>query len=145
MSVPFGLPASALVLTPRGLVPLGSVAPGDVVASLDPETGTWSEARVLATPAWSVDQVVDIAYDGGVLVGVTPGTGVWDAFEEGWRAVGSLSTLSQLLVGDRVGVSPRDVTGFTERAVDREVRHLTLAPPHLAFVADGVVVRHKEG
>lgn len=144
MSVPFGLPPSTAVLAPGGSVVLGSIAAGDAVLAFDPESGVWSEARVVAVPAWTVDQVVDVVFEGGVLEGITPGTGVWDAFEEGWRAVGSLSTLSRLLVGGRDGLVDRGVVATVEHAVDREVRHLTLAAPHLAFVVGGVVVRHKE-
>jgi hypothetical protein len=144
VSVAFGLSSDATVLTPRGPVPLGALSAGDTVWAFDPEAGAWSEARVVAAPTWTVDQVVDVVFDGGTLHGVTPGTGVWDAFEEGWRAVGSLSTLSRLLVGGRDGLEERGVVTTVEHAVDREVRHLTLAAPHLAFVVGGVVVRHKE-
>jgi hypothetical protein len=39
--------AGTLVLTPLGPVPIESIMPGDVVVSVDPETGALTEARVL--------------------------------------------------------------------------------------------------
>lgn len=81
---------------------------------------------------------------GRSMRGCTPGTSVYDAFEDMFRGVGSLSSLAELRVDDGTGpgaVAPVDdaVEIHDDRA---EVLHLTLDGDEGCFFADGILVRH---
>lgn len=146
MSVAFGFPAGARVATPEGDVPLGSIAVGATVWAADTE-GRRAPARVAEVRRWTVDHLVAVRTASGGLSGCAPGTNVWDAFEEAWRAAGSLSTLSEVLVdrGDGALVAEQVIETPERLAEGMEVAHLTLERPHAALLVDGVLVRHKEG
>ncbi len=146
MSLPFGVPAGTPVLTPHGPRAAESLVVGDVVWAVDPVTQARTEAAITGITTWETDQLQAITYEGGSLDALTPGTNVWDAFEEAFRAAGSLSTLSELLVESGAGdLAPRAVLTTPEtRAPGTRVYLPTLARPHSALLVAGVVVRHKE-
>jgi hypothetical protein len=143
MSVPFGLIAETLVATPDGPKAIEHILPGDVVWSWNIETGEAGRAEVIATHREHVDHLDEILTASEALRGCTPGTGIYDAFEDMFRAAASLSSLSEML---------RWTDGATEvQAVDEVaehhragtlVCHLTLSTGHQAFFADGFLVRH---
>ncbi|MCB9664262.1 MAG: hypothetical protein H6732_09125 [Alphaproteobacteria bacterium] len=146
MPVPLGFPPEASVLTPDGPRPLGSIQPGDRVLAVDAEARTLAPARVVAVREEVADQLVTIETDGHTVPAAAPGTGFYDAFEELFRAAGSLSALSELLVVEGQALEPRVVLEVPERdAPGARVLHLVLEAPAHALVVDGVVVRHKEG
>ncbi len=146
MSLPFGVPAGTPILTPNGPRAVESLAPGDVVWGVDPNTLVRSPAAITGITTWETDQLQAIAFEGGSLPEVTPGTNVWDAFEEAFRAAGSLSTLSEVLVDSGAGelVTRAVLTTPETRAPGTRVYLPTLARPHGALLVAGVVVRHKE-
>lgn len=145
MSVAFGAPPDTVVATPGGPRALGALAVGDEVWGVEPIEGTLVPARVEAISGWSVEQLVAVQHDGGALRGCTPGTSVWDAFEESFRAAGSLSTLSEVWSLEGGSLRRREVRDAPEVTVPAtQVLHLTLHHPASAVVFDGVVVRHKE-
>lgn len=145
MSIALGFAGTCRVATPTGARPLSSIGVGDEITTYDTEAGTLGTARVVQVHRFSARQWVTIDLDGGRLTACTPGTGVWDAFDEIFRSAGSLSTLAELVVVDGTQTSACQVRDVPERTQpDTEVVHLTLASPADSLVVDGVVVRHKD-
>lgn len=146
MPVPLGFLATSPVLTPTGPRPLGELDVGDLVLAVDVDARTLAPARVAAVRREPADQLVAIDLGDHVVRAAAPGTGFFDAFEDLFRAAGSLSALSELLVWTGGGLEPRAVLEVPERdAPGAEVVHLVLEAPAAALIVDGVVVRHKEG
>lgn len=149
MTVPFGFVAETLVQTPDGPRPIADLAPGHLVLAWTDDGLT--PRPVVAVHADAADHLVAIRLDpddgNGTheVRGVSPGTYLWDAFEEMFRGAASLSSLAELVWcpsdGDPI---PRRVDETVEHhRPGTPLHHLTLEGPEAAFVADGVVVRHR--
>ncbi|MCB9681905.1 MAG: Hint domain-containing protein [Alphaproteobacteria bacterium] len=146
MAVAFGFVPGTRIATPDGPVPIEALTPGDVVWAWDPSEPAPTRATVVQAPRTPARHLVAIDLGTARLAGLTPGTYVWDAFEEIFRGASSLSTLAELLVGDADGLVATPVVEVPERQVDTpiEVVHLGLDRAGATFLADGVLVRHLE-
>lgn len=138
MSVAFGVQPDTLVATPDGDRAADSLQAGDTVWSWDLAGGT-KVARVIKRVHHTAEQhLVAIKAPPLTLRGCTPGMGVYDVFEELFRAAGSLSTLSQV---QGFEATP-EVDELSERTEPTTVVQLTLEGDEGCWFADGVLVRH---
>jgi hypothetical protein len=144
MSVPFGLIAGTLVATPTGPRAIETLHPGDRVWAWDLSRRVAIEAPVVALHAERVDHLNEIVGSVSRLRGCAPGTGIFDAFEEMFRAAASVSSLSEVLVWQEgVAISdPVDEVPEHNRP-DTGIHHLTLGEDQTCFFADGLLVRHR--
>jgi hypothetical protein len=147
MSAVVGFLRGTSIATPDGDRTLGELAVGHAVWAWHLGRGERVARAVAALhhaggPAACFLYRVDAG--GRSLRGCTPGTAVYDAFEDMFRGVGSLSSLAELCVlGEEGQVAVAPVDDAVEiHVAEGEVLHLTLDGDEGCFFADGVLVRH---
>lgn len=149
MTVPFGFVPETLVLTPDGPRPIADLRPGESVLCWADDAVT--VRSIVAVHADAVDHLVEVRLDPADghgphrVRGVSPGTYLWDAFEEMFRGAASLSSLAELLWCSEGGdaVARRVDETVEHHRPGATLHHLTLDGPESTFFADGVVVRHR--
>jgi hypothetical protein len=135
------------VATPSGDRPLSDLGVGDAVWAWHLGRGERVASAVAAihrAQGPAARFLYRVEGGGRTLRGATPGTAVYDAFEDMFRGVGSLSSLAEIRVEDGTeGGAVAPVDDAVEIHDDRaEVLHLTIEGDEGCFFADGVLVRH---
>ena len=148
MSVAFGVVTETMILTPTGPVAAGQLTVGDVVVAHDPVTQTTVHRPIQEVHQSHVTQLVDLVTTEASLTGVTPGTNVWDAFDEMYRAAASLSPLAELLGQPDTGLQTAPILEGPEREVPTiQVIQFAIEGDEGAYFAGGFLVKAalKEG
>ena len=148
MSVAFGVVTETMVLTPKGPVAASQLAVGDEVVAHDPATQTTVHRTIQVVHQSLVTQLVDLVTSEASLTGVTPGTNVWDAFDEMYRAAASLSPLAELLGRSDAGLQTAPILEVPEREVPpTQVIQFAIEGDEGAYFAGGFLVKAalKEG
>jgi hypothetical protein len=91
------------------------------------------------------DHLDEVITDLGTLRGCTPGTAIYDAFEDMFRAAASLSSLSEVVVRRDGHAAVAAVDAILEHHAPQTVVHqLTLEGTVNCFFADGMLVKHRK-
>lgn len=137
--------ADALVDTPDGPRPLGAVAVGDRVRSVDPATGEETVAVVVAVRR-AVRETVALVADGGRRLVCTTTHPLYDPDAGVWAPAGdwALGRRTSLLALDGERAAPVRVVAVEGSAGLRDVVDLTTGGDPHTFVAAGILVHNKE-
>lgn len=140
LRVPACFPGEVMVATPAGEVPIGALGTGDVVWSVDLESGRLVPARVAFRWDTFTTALVDVSAPDAAVV-TTPTHPFRDAVTQRWVRAGDLDPGHAVMVRDRDLVVSAAVEVSPERAVPiQEVHSLSVEGPHGSFVAGGFVV-----
>ena len=137
-----GFVGNTPVATPSGPRAIAEIAVGDEVWAWSEATGGLVARAVLETSVAPANGLYQLLGDGACVEGCTAGTYVWDASEDMFRGAGSLSSLTELLVVDGVGVRRVPLADAIEVPGEAEVHHLRIAGEEGAWFAGGLLVRH---
>jgi hypothetical protein len=139
----FGVLPDTPISTPSGPVPVASLVVGQPVWAWDSAAGRAVVRPVLRVDVGHCATLYDLRCASGRIAGATPGLLVYDAFEEMFRGVGSLSALTELVVWDSGAVRTEPMEDAVEETgAPREVRLPVLEGDEGSFFAGGLLVRH---
>jgi hypothetical protein len=143
MPVSFGFVAGTTVQTPSGARPIEGLAVGELVWAWDLDHARAVAAPIVGLHTELVDHLDEVVGEAGRIAGCAPGTGIYDVFEEMFRAAASLSTLSELLLWREGQPGSDPVLEVPEHLTpSARIYHLTLGADQTCFFADDALVRH---
>jgi hypothetical protein len=126
--------AGTLVLTITGLLPIEEVQAGDLVVSLDEETGAWSYERVAQTMVNEAQEVLDLTLEDASGATETLRTTAEHPF---WTAERGWTPAAELSPGDRVFQAPDSWLAVASAVWSREretVYNFEVENTHTYFV-----------
>jgi filamentous hemagglutinin len=136
--------AGTRVLTPKGERPIEELGVGDVVISIDPQTGERIAAPISAIRS-ARRECLSIALAGGRTLVATSDHPVFDPDADDYFPAGDwvLGKRKRLLELVDEGVQAVNVGSTSIYSGVRKVFDLTVDSPHHNFVASGIVVHNK--
>lgn len=140
----FGVVGETMVRTPSGSRAIRELAVGDAVCAWSQARGRIEERRVTEVQRGVGDHLVRLGTPSTRLPGVTPGLQVHDAFEDMFRAAGSLSSLAELSVWSGDGLVAEPLTSSDEvAAAGTPLWWLLTDGDEGTLLLEGVLVRHR--
>lgn len=142
----FGVIGETTVLTPTGPRPIAEIGVGDAVCAWDSVHRQVCERRVTEVQRGVSEHLYALATASAQLAGCTPGLQVYDAFEDMFRAAGSLSALAELAVLVDGALQPEPLVDARELTVpDAALWWLITDGQEGTLFIDGVLARHRVG
>lgn len=139
----FGVSPGTPIATPGGPVAVEALEVGQLAWAWDTAAGRPVARAVLRVDRGQSGTLYDVWCASGRIAGATPGLLVYDAFEEMFRGVGSLSALTELVVWNGDGVRSEPMEDAVEQTgAPRDVWLPVLEGDEGAFFAGGLLVRH---
>jgi hypothetical protein len=142
----FGVIGETTVLTPGGPRPIAEISVGDTISAWDSVRRCVCERRVTEVQRGASEHLYALATASARLGGCTPGLQVYDAFEDMFRAAGSLSALAELAVLVEGALQPEPLLDASELTVAGAALWwlITDGEEGTLFI-DGVLARHRVG
>jgi RHS repeat-associated protein len=130
--------AGTLVQTSEGLLPIEDILVGDLVWSMDSNTGNPGLASVSRIIRSQTVRVIDVRLDDQTLIQTTPEHPFW-VLDEGWKEAAEIVPGSRLL---RKGSGTPAVISINEKPAIADVYNLEVKGPHAYFVTEGEILVH---
>jgi RHS repeat-associated protein len=130
--------AGTLVQTSEGLLPIEDILVGDLVWSMDSNTGILELASVSRIIRSQTARIIDVHLDDQTLIQTTPEHPFW-VLDEGWKEAAEIVPGSRLL---RKGSGTPTVISINEKLAIADVYNLELQGPHAYFVTEGEILVH---